>query len=100
MTLDDCASSCTGLNGTYVACNSCYYYYDCRLDFILYNIYLYINIHNIELSVWLSWLRHQSHKQYDTSSSPVRTINIGIIIIFRSDLINCVYIKDRLSLKP
>ena len=31
-TIEDCASSCTGLNGSYVACLSCSDYYECRLD--------------------------------------------------------------------
>ena len=35
MTTEDCASSCIGLNGTFVACSSCHYYYDCRLEFTL-----------------------------------------------------------------
>ena len=39
------------------------------------------------MPVWLSWLRHQTHKQYDVSSSIVQTNKIGLKIIFRSDLI-------------
>ena len=31
MTVEDCASSCSGLNGSFVSCYSCNYYYDCRL---------------------------------------------------------------------
>ena len=31
-TIEDCASSCQGLNGSYVACSSCSDYYICRLD--------------------------------------------------------------------
>ena len=30
------------------------------------NIYIYIYIY--PLPMWLSWLRHQTHKQYDTGS--------------------------------
>ena len=43
---------------------------------------LYILLH-----VWLSWLRHQIHKQYDTGSSLVRTIKMGLKIILKSELI-------------
>ena len=32
MTVEDCASSCSGLNGSFVACSSCHKYYDCRLE--------------------------------------------------------------------
>ena len=32
MTVEDCASSCSGRNGSFVACYACYYYYDCRLE--------------------------------------------------------------------
>ena len=37
--------------------------------------------------MWLSWLRYQPHKQYDTGSSSVKNIKIGFKILCRSDLI-------------
>ena len=39
------------------------------------------------MSVWLSWLRRQTHKQQDAGSSLVQTIKIGLKIIIRSDII-------------
>ena len=48
-----------------------------------YNIYVYI----YKLPVCLSWIRRQTHKQYDVGSYKVPTIKIGLKIIFRSDLI-------------
>ena len=49
MTVEDCASSCSGLNGSFMACYTCYHYYDCRLE-SYYTIYtwvcVYIYIYN------------------------------------------------------
>ena len=37
--------------------------------------------------MWLSWLRHQIHSQYKAGASIVRTIQISLTIICRSDYI-------------
>ena len=37
--------------------------------------------------MWLSWLRRQTHMQYDAGSSLVRTIRICLNIVLKIDLI-------------
>ena len=71
---------------------------NCNAYFIIIYIYIYIYIY--KLPIWLGWLRRQTYKEYDSDSSLVQTINIGITIMSKSDLIyvytmysvHCVYL--------
>ena len=58
-------------NLTHIRCTACRYI----------NIYIYIN------KYCLYWLNRQTRKQWDDSSSPVRTITIVLNILFRGYLI-------------